>query len=193
MKRAIIIHGWDGHPGEGWFPWLKEELENNGFQVTVPAMPHPDVPTIDDWVGALAAAVGTPDTETVLIGHSMGCQTILRYVDGLPEGQRIGGAVLVAGFLRLKPIIKEEEGVEEIFQPWLETPIDMADVRKKIGACVCIFSDDDDYVYHEDAPMFAKNLGAEMLLMHKMGHFSGSNGMTELPEALDAVLRITSR
>ena len=22
-KRAFIIHGWDGYPDEGWFPWLK--------------------------------------------------------------------------------------------------------------------------------------------------------------------------
>ena len=27
MKRAFIIHGWDGYPAEGWFPWLKRELE----------------------------------------------------------------------------------------------------------------------------------------------------------------------
>jgi len=40
MKRAYIIHGWDGYPEEGWFPWLKKELENKGYHVEIPSMPN---------------------------------------------------------------------------------------------------------------------------------------------------------
>ena len=43
-KRAFIIHGWDGYPEEGWFPWLKAELEQRGFTVEIPSMPHPAEP-----------------------------------------------------------------------------------------------------------------------------------------------------
>jgi hypothetical protein len=25
-RKVIIAHGWDGHPQEGWFPWLKSTL-----------------------------------------------------------------------------------------------------------------------------------------------------------------------
>ena len=25
--KVVMIHGWSGHPHEGWFPWLKSELE----------------------------------------------------------------------------------------------------------------------------------------------------------------------
>ena len=32
MKRVFIIHGWDGYPEEGWFPWLKEELEKEDLK-----------------------------------------------------------------------------------------------------------------------------------------------------------------
>jgi len=38
MKKAVLIHGWEGYPEEGWRPWLKEKLEANGFQVFVPAL-----------------------------------------------------------------------------------------------------------------------------------------------------------
>jgi len=27
MAKIIIVHGWDGSPKHGWFPWLKNELE----------------------------------------------------------------------------------------------------------------------------------------------------------------------
>ena len=40
MKRLFVIHGWDGHPDEVWFPWLMTELENNGFQVSLLQMPE---------------------------------------------------------------------------------------------------------------------------------------------------------
>lgn len=26
-KRIFIIHGWDGFPEEGWFPWLNKAME----------------------------------------------------------------------------------------------------------------------------------------------------------------------
>ncbi|OGL95212.1 hypothetical protein A2348_02735 [Candidatus Uhrbacteria bacterium RIFOXYB12_FULL_58_10] len=27
MKRAFVIHGWDGTPDHGFFPWLRDESE----------------------------------------------------------------------------------------------------------------------------------------------------------------------
>lgn len=36
VKRVVIAHGWDGHPNEIWFPWLKAELEKREFEVIIP-------------------------------------------------------------------------------------------------------------------------------------------------------------
>ena len=84
--------------GEGWFPWLKRELEERGFQVFIPHLPDSDKPRIEKWIPALADAVGTADANTYFVGHSMGCQAIARYVETLD--QKIGGAVFVAGFFK---------------------------------------------------------------------------------------------
>src|SRR3990167_1700607 len=100
MKRIIIIHGWDGYPEEGWFPWLKKELKNQGLEVLVPQMPEPEAPKIENWVPKFSEIVGTPDENTYLVGHSMGCQTIVRYLEALPEGVKIGGAVFIGGFFK---------------------------------------------------------------------------------------------
>lgn len=43
-KRVFIVHGWDGYPEEGWFPWLERELEARGFEVHVPALPDASTP-----------------------------------------------------------------------------------------------------------------------------------------------------
>lgn len=122
QKRAFIIHGWDGYPEEGWFPWLKKELEKKGFVVSVPAMPEPGEPNIEAWVSHLAHIVGNVDENTFFVGHSIGCQAILRYLETLPENIKVGGAVFVAGFFTLTNVDSSEE--KEIAKPWLETPID---------------------------------------------------------------------
>ena len=36
MKNAIVIHGTEGYPEENWFPWLKKELEQKDYIVSVP-------------------------------------------------------------------------------------------------------------------------------------------------------------
>ncbi len=60
-KRVFIIHGWYGYPEEGWFPWLKKELESRGFKAQVPSMPNPKHPKIEEWVSFLKELVGNPD------------------------------------------------------------------------------------------------------------------------------------
>ena len=98
MKRAVIIHCWDGYPDYCWYPYVKKELEAKGFEVQVPAFPETDAPKLDAWLHVLKEKVGIPDGNTYLIGHSVGCITIFRYLESLAPGQKIGGVVLVAGF-----------------------------------------------------------------------------------------------
>lgn len=187
VKRAYIIHGWDGYPEEGWFPWAKAEIEKRGFTVEVPSMPHPDTPTIDDWVGKLAELVGIPDEQTYLIGHSMGCQTILRYLASLTD-QRVGGAVLVAGFFELMPLEKEEE--KTIVKPWLETPIDFAKVKAATSNITVILSDNDEWVPLErNVELFKQYLSPTIVTEHAKGHYSGSSGVKELPAVLEGILK----
>ena len=90
MKRVILIHGWGGFPDNHWFPWLKQELASRGFQVIVPEMPNNEEPEIEAWVAKLSEAIGEPDDDTYLIGHSIGCQTIMRFLEKIDK--RIGGA-----------------------------------------------------------------------------------------------------
>src|SRR3972149_7057895 len=95
MKRVFIVHRWGGSPTADWYPWLKKELEKKGFVVFVPEMPTPDAPKIKSWVETLRKAVGSPDKDTYLVGHSIGCQTILRYLETLRLNERVGGVVFV--------------------------------------------------------------------------------------------------
>jgi len=189
MKRVFIIHGWSGSPDEGWFPWLKGELQKQGFTVEVPLMPNPDEPVIDLWVRHLAQVVGRADEETFFVGHSIGCQTILRYIQG--AGVKIGGAVFVAGWFQLTDLETEEE--QRIGKPWIETRIDFPRVKSLLKQGVAIFSDDDPVVpLQVNKNIFEKDLGCKTIIEQGKGHFSGGDEVRELPSALEALLGLAN-
>lgn len=188
MKRAYIIHGWGGEPNSNWHPWLKKELEKNNFKVEVPAMPNTDEPEIKSWVSKLSEVVGKADEETYFIGHSIGCQTILRYLEGLKS--KIGGVVFVAGWFNLTKEAMPGEEEEKIAKPWIETPINIEKVKKACNKIIAIFSDNDPYVDLEENKTAFEKLNAEIVVEKNKGHFDDESKTTKLPSALKAVLKL---
>lgn len=188
MKRVFIIHGWDGYPEEGGFPWLKKELEEKSFQVKVPAMPYPLHPKIEEWVPFLRKVVGKPDENTFLVGHSIGAQTILRYLESLDQDAKIGGVIFLAGWINLYDQAFETAGDAEIARPWLNTPINWEKVKSHATNFTAIFSDNDPFVPLTDSEIFKEKLGAKIVVEKSKAHYSGSDGITELPMVLKELL-----
>ncbi|MEX2369230.1 MAG: alpha/beta hydrolase [Candidatus Paceibacterota bacterium] len=188
MKSVYIIHGWDGSPEEPLHQWLKAQLESKGYQVTVPAMPNPEVPVIKDWILKIMETV-VPSDNVILVGHSVGCQAILRSVEVLAEGTKIAGIVLIAPWMELDEQTVQEEGeeVREIAQPWMETPIDFKKVKKHTDRVITIFSDNDPYVPVSQKDLFEDKLDAETFVLEGYGHFSPADGVDKLPVVLDVI------
>ncbi len=181
--KVVIIHGYGGEPMHGWRPWLKEELEARGFAVSVPAMPSPNEPRAEEWVAAIEREVGDAGENCILVGHSLGCTAILKYLESAKR--KVAGAVLVAGFVG---------GMGEEFSVlanFLDKPVDWQHVKRMCPKFAAIFSDNDPYVPLSQEKIFREKLGAKTLVLHARGHFSSSEGTTELPEALDAILEIS--
>lgn len=187
MKRVFIIHGWGGSPnGNDWIPWAKKELENKGYEVIAPLMPDADNPRIETWIPYLANLVGGPEEGDILIGHSIGCQTILRFLQTLSTNQKIDKAILVAGFgPYLTGLIDDEKPVA---RPWIERPLDFNKIRPKVNQSIVILSDNDKSVpLAENKKLFEESLGAKVIVKHNMGHFSEGDGITELPILLEVI------
>ncbi len=177
MKKVIIIHQWMAGAQGDWRPWLKTELEKLGYQVLLPDMPDIDTPVIEKWVAKLAEVVGTPDNNTYFIGHSIGCQTILRYLENI--NTPVGGALFVAGWFNLENL--EDEETEEIAKPWLETPINIQKVKTVLPKSTLVISDNDPFgAFEENKEKFAE-LGSKITVLHDAGHISESDGFIEAP------------
>ena len=188
MKTVYLIHGWGGSPDEPLHKWLRKELVSKDYGVVAPTMPEPEEPKITTWVAKLREVVGQPNENTILVGHSIGCQTILRYLESLRPTDRVGGVVFIAPWFTLQNLESEEEW--EIAKPWTDTPTDFAKVLEHVPGITAIFSDNDPVVPFENANEFQKELGTENIIEQKKGHFTEEDGVTELSSALEAILKI---
>jgi len=186
--KAVIVHGWGGSPKSDWYNWLRKELENRDWDVEVPEMPETMVPKIDKWVEQLKKAAGKVDENTYFIGHSIGCQTILRYLENLKG--KAGGCILVAGWFNLTENTWDENYTHEIADPWLNTEIDLDKVKKKCRKIVAVFSNNDPYVPLTDKEIYKEKLGAEIIILEGKGHVSGEDGVKQLPIVLDKLLEM---
>lgn len=183
-NRAFLIHGFGGRPEEGWRPWLKRELEARDWEVSIPAMPDTDHPRQTAWTATIAQLVGTPDAHTYLVGHSLGATAILRYLESLPIGQSVAGAMFVAG-----PTANHRQFPE--IDNFFSAPFDWPTIAARSRRFVALHSDNDEYVPVADAAVYGRELQAELIVLSKMGHFSQADGCRVLPIVLDRLLSMT--
>ena len=186
MKRVVIVHCWGGYPEYCWYPWVKKELESKGFDVQVPELPETDAPNLAKWLPVLKEVVGTPNEDTFLVGHSIGCATILCYLESLKEGEKVSGVVLVAGYT-------DDLGFEEL-KNFFTTPVPLEQIKPKANKFVAIHSDDDPYVPLKHGDIFKEKLDAELIVKHRMKHFSGpvdkEDSCVELPDVVEGVVEM---
>ena len=178
MKRVFIIHGYTGYPDKNWFPWLRAESEKLGMEVTVLAMPNTNLPVLEEWLTYLHQTISKPDEETYLIGHSLGCPAILRYLESLDDGEAIGGVVLVAGFA--EPLLGLPQLDSFTAGIW-----DDEKIKSHAKQIVIINSDDDEAVPFLNGEHVRDRFDAELITVHGMGHINEKAGVTEAPFVLD--------
>lgn len=184
MKRALIIHCWGGSADYAWYPWAKAELEKRGYQVSVPDMPNTDEPQLAEWLPVLQEIIGEPDEELILIGHSLGTVTIMRYLETLSGAQYIRKAVLVAAFT-------DQLGFREL-ENFFETRINLANIKSKVkDGFIVIQSDDDPFVSEQYGIRLKEDLGAKLVIKHGTKHMSGAidgeGACIELPEVIESL------
>lgn len=160
MKNAAIFHGTSGTPNSFWIPWLKKELEKNGYKVWVPQLPQPDIPNLKIQL-PFVLNNGTFNEDTVLVGHSAGNPLILSILNNIDV--KIKGVVQVAGFC---------ENLTEVDKDLiLQKKYNWKKMKKNVENIFFINSDNDPWGCNDiqGRKMFDK-LGGNLIIRHGEGH-----------------------
>ncbi len=187
MKTVIIIHG---RPDKDeyfdptkpkpenahWLPWLKRELEANGYFVQVPAMPVPYEPDYESWKKVFEEL--TLDTDTVLVGHSRGGAFLLHWLSD--HDMKVGKVLLVA------PSITPNHPVEIGFS---EFAIDTDLIAKTDGVTMFYSTDDEEEILESVAHIKEAIKDINVIELHDAGHFTSGDGYDEFPELLKEIVR----
>lgn len=186
-----MVHRWEGGAATDWYPWLRAELEKLDYEVVVLDMPNSKEPKIEEWVRYLKEKVGPVDKDSYFVGHSMGCQAILRYLE--KQNQFIGGAVFVAGWFDLEGLEEEGEKVVEVARPWIETKLNLEKVRSVLPKATLIISGNDPYRALEKNRARFEELNAKIVQVENAGHFCKEDGYKEFPLLLEELKAVLGR
>lgn len=186
MKTIYLVHCWGGTSKDGWYPWIKEKLlsEYKNINVEMFDMPNTDKPEIKEWVNKLEEKVLNLDENTYFIGHSIGCQSIMRYLEN-KNIDKIGGILFVTPWLELLPYAINDEESYKIAYPWLNTPINFENIKRITDNITCIFSDNDYFVPLNQIEKFKGLFNAKIVTVKDKGHISMEDNVYKLDEILE--------
>ena len=177
MKKAVILHAVEMDSGGHWYPWLKKQLEQRGYDVWVPDLPQPDHPDDKLYIKFLLES-GWDFADNLIIGHSSGAVMILHLLQNLPADIKIKTGVLAGSFSRIL--------WPNLHKDLFTVPFDFEKIKAKAKNLVFMHGDNDPWCPPKEAAELAKKSGGEFILVPGGGHFSTSLDpkYTEFPELI---------
>jgi uncharacterized protein len=182
IDRLLVVPRWSGHADSDCYPWLRRRLVASGFggELAAVALLSPDAPDLAATVAAVRERLSPADqaARTLVLGHSVGAQAVMRAMAELPEGAQVGAVLLMAAWW-------DVDRPWPTIVPWIETPFAWDRTRAAARRCVVLLSTNDPFT--ADAArtrrLFEERLGADVRVHDGAKHFNAS----EEPAALAMV------
>ena len=188
MANAIILHGLpdkheyysEAYPSASnshWLPWLQKHLMINDIKADTPEVPNIYDPKYEIIVREVERF--DINSETILVGHSMGAGFWIRYLTEHPE-ITVNKMILVAPWLN-----PDHEYDIDLF----DFDIDQ-DLMKRVHELTVFISDDDGQAMHDSVAILHNKLPAITIkTFREHGHFTlKSMGTDAFPELLEVAL-----
>ncbi|TKJ17173.1 hypothetical protein CEE44_01405 [Candidatus Woesearchaeota archaeon B3_Woes] len=180
--RFFIIHGAHGHSKENWFPWLKEKLIQLGHEVIIPDFPTPENQTLGNWINVFKENFNKIDSDTVLIGHSLGVAFILSVLEKI--NVKIKACFLVAGFIGS---LEERSELNEINKTFAQKEFNFNKIKENCDKFFLFHSLNDPYVKIGKGEELKEKLHSELIIIEDAGHFGTKAGYSEFPQLFEKI------
>jgi predicted alpha/beta hydrolase family esterase len=164
MPPVLLVPGYQ-NSGPGHWQSLWEGTRGDARRVE---MPNWDFPHLPDWVEALDDAIAACGEPPLLVGHSLGCLTIVHWAAGNPREVR--GALLAA------PADVERPDTLEVLRGFAPIPRRALPFSALVAA-----SSDDPFMALDRARDLAGDWGARFVDLGPCGHLNAASGHGEWP------------
>jgi len=182
-RRYIFVHGFGGSSESNFFPWLKQQLEEQGHHVVALDLPHTDTPNVQEQAEYVFAHTDI-DEYTVIVAHSLGGPVTFRVLEQLSK--RIAKVVLV------DPVVRPEfnDGERESVQVSDSFDFDFQKIKHAAREFVILGDAQHVTIKGEHLEELAKILDARLVTVNlPERHFMVAEEPTVLEESLVSGLR----
>jgi len=179
--KIFLFHCWGGDGRSCWSGWLADHFRSKNIEVVAPDFPDTSNPNLDDWLAEVRKQVPKfdPKDEWVLIGHSLGCPTILRLLESFGENEHVKATILVTGFAK-------DLGIPEIAN-FVDKDFDWDKINNSSDKFVVINSDNDPFIELSEGERLAKLLNTDLIVEHGAGHINEGSGFTKYERLLEII------
>lgn len=181
MKNAFIIHGTGGSPEWNWFPWMKDQLEQQWYQVVVPRLPTPHWQSLESWTETFQSYIDDINSETIFVAHSAGPAFVLSILERISTP--IKACYFASGFLELIQLPEFDLLNETI----TSRQFDWEFIHKNCPYFYMCHWEDDPYVPFHNVEILAENLWIEVDIIEWGGHLSIESGYSQFPYLLEKI------
>lgn len=175
--RIIGVHGYKASSKHNFWPWLYNELRRQGHEVIIPDLPNPAEPNPDEWVQTLLDQIGTLHADDIVIGHSLGAPTALKFIEAAEARQTPHAVLLIAPSWRIKA---------EKFRGFFLSELDYEVLMWRAKLFAVIHDEKDDIIPISHGEKFAQLLQGNLTRTSGNGHFDSQ----EYPVILEILQKL---
>ena len=162
-KNVFLISGKHAYASREYYPQLKQQLEQQGYTVTIIDHINPDSPDLAENVEQLAQY---DFTHAHVVTHSLGAATFLKYLQD--------ANMTVASLTMIAPAYGVSNSSDKQWKQesgYVDLAVDLSQVRRKIAQRPTIIYSDDADVLNQGFAQLGKELGAATQYEPGKGHF----------------------
>ncbi|WP_458699479.1 RBBP9/YdeN family alpha/beta hydrolase [Sulfurospirillum sp. 1307] len=162
MYSTLFVAGYGNSLDKHWQRlWFNET--NNSYWVEQKDWNHPNK---DEWIKELDNTINQINSPILIVAHSIGCHTVVEWVQKYYQNQNIIGALLVA-----PPDTKRKDFPKDI-KGYSNPPLEKLPFKS-----TCIISSNDQYNSVENAEFLANKWGSKIVHVGNKGHINAESNL----------------